>query len=94
MKLRIVNIRGGAKCDIRMDRRTPFGNPFPITNCDSRDGVCDKFGAYLDKHPELMEQFSALVDCFSDQDEVTLGCWCTPERCHVESYVNRYQETR
>ena len=90
MKFNIVHIIRGAGFDIRMDRLTPFGNPFMINLCNSRDNVCDKFDEYLEENPDLMKRFNTIVRTLSNRKEINLGCWCAPERCHVQSYVDRY----
>jgi hypothetical protein len=89
MQFRIVNLRTDA-CDVRMDRKTQFGNPFFMHGEWERDSVCEKFDAYLEAHPKLMQAFRDAVKQHEHKDVVRLGCWCAPKRCHVLSYIRRW----
>lgn len=61
---------------VRVDRRTPWGNPFEISGDGDRDTVCAAFDEhYLPFKPSLLRRLPTLRG-------KVLGCWCHPERCH------------
>lgn len=82
-----------------VDRRTPLGNPFSITNESTRDLACELYAAYFlktydrerrlldDYDPTSLPFFSLLTDIFSKAEfgDVYLACWCAPKRCHGET---------
>lgn len=70
----------GAK---RVDRTTPYGNPFVLGKNGNRDDVCDLFDqwVYDPEQAELREQAKReLRGC-------NLLCWCVPERCHATTWL-------
>ena len=64
-------------CYVRIDRRSPWGNPFVIPQHGDRDAVCDKHAEYLQTRPDLLK----LIEAGALTGKV-LGCWCWPLRCH------------
>ena len=88
----VANMRKGADTElidwakknkkyIRIDRKSPFGNPFIIGTDGDRDAVCDKYEEYFTSRPDLVKRIFELKG-------MVLGCWCYPERCHG-SYLAR-----
>ena len=79
---RLVNIRdlgriGTWPADVRrIDRRSPYGNPFVIGRDGDRDEVCDKFER--DVLPTL--DVTALRG-------KNLICFCAPKRCHCDALL-------
>lgn len=69
-----VNIRS-QEFDVRIDRRTKWGNPFVIGRDGNRDEVIKKFRDWIVNQPELM---AALPELKGKR----LGCWCNPQACH------------
>lgn len=75
----LINMHGGkSKYDIRIDRGTPFGNPFKIGRDGDREQVIEKYRTWFYKR--------LTDDSFRDKvlslKGKTLGCWCVPDLCH------------
>ena len=73
-------------------RGSPLGNPYPITQTESRDFVCDKYEEYLDtqitaKNPSIIKELNRLYNLYQD-GPITLLCFCHPKRCHGETIRN------
>jgi hypothetical protein len=60
---------------VRIDRRSPWGNPFVIGRDGDRDAVCERYEAEWPHDPQLPAMLDTLVG-------KALGCWCAPQRCH------------
>ena len=61
---------------VRIDRRTPWGNPFEMPGDGDRDTVIENYRThYLPCKPSLMSRLGELRG-------KALGCWCAPEPCH------------
>ena len=69
----------------RIDRGTPFGNPFRIGKDGDRAAVCEKFARFLGDHPELRRAAERLRG-------KVLGCHCYPFQCHGEAYAEAIGE--
>jgi len=84
---KVANLRHTDDYDQRIDRRTKFGNPFPIDDYDEngrercikdcREYIYNK----LDSDPEFREAVESL-------DGKTLACWCKPKDCHGDVIVD------
>ncbi len=61
--------------DVRIDRRSKWGNPFVIGKDGSRSEVIAKYEAWIKTQPELL---AALPELKGKR----LGCWCAPLACH------------
>jgi hypothetical protein len=87
----VVNMRTcsppwGQPGDVRIDRTTKWGNPFPLTSESKRDEVCDLYIRYMrnlidNGNRDIRELIHAK----------RLGCWCKPYRCHGD-YLKRLIE--
>lgn len=67
---------------MRIDRRTPWGNPFELPGDGDRDTVINNYAEhYLPFKPSLTEQIDTL-------NGKALGCWCAPEPCHGDVLKN------
>lgn len=60
----------------RIDRRTPWGNPFEMPG----DGTRGQVIAHYDKH--YLPYKRSLRDRLHELKGKALGCWCAPEACH------------
>lgn len=61
---------------MRIDRRSPWGNPFELPSDGDRDTVIRNYEQhYLPFKPSLLDQLP-------DLKGKALGCWCAPEPCH------------
>jgi len=78
--MEIVNLKR-EKCDVRCDRTSILGNPFHIGRDGTRDEVCDKYKEYfigmINKYPKFK---TAVLSIRGKR----CGCWCAPDRCHLE----------
>lgn len=60
----------------RIDRRTPWGNPFEMPDDGDRATVIASYEKYyLPNKPSLLSKLDSLRG-------KALGCWCAPEPCH------------
>jgi predicted transcriptional regulator len=61
---------------MRIDRKTPWGNPFELPGDGDRDTVIASYEQhYLPYKPSLTGRIDEL-------NAKALGCWCAPEPCH------------
>jgi transcriptional regulator with XRE-family HTH domain len=61
---------------MRIDRKTPWGNPFELPGDGDRDTVIASYEEhYLPYKPSLTKRIDEL-------NAKALGCWCAPEPCH------------
>lgn len=60
---------------VRIDRRSKWGNPYPMRNEADRAAVCDRYADHLATRPDLLAQIGEL------RGRVLL-CWCHPKPCH------------
>lgn len=87
----ICNLRK-EKCnmpyDVRVDRSSILGNPFPMKNEDDRYNVCYKYDKYFDERINKDENFKKelirIYNIYEKYGKVRLFCWCAPKRCHAE----------
>ncbi len=61
---------------IFVGRPTPWGNPFVLSIDGTRDEVCDKYAALVERSPALR---AAIKKHLKGKD---LVCVCAPKRCH------------
>ena len=59
-RVEVVNM-DYADYDVRIDRRTPRGNPFKIDRNTSRSEVIEKYGRWTEKRPHLVTSLVAEV---------------------------------
>lgn len=65
---------------VRIDRNSEFGNPFELGPDGDRDTVCDSFEIYFGRKYSLHDRVLGLKG-------KVLGCWCYPERCHGNHFI-------
>jgi hypothetical protein len=78
----VVNMRntpdfGSRPGDVRIDRRTKWGNPFPMRGEATRNLVCDQYEKWFEEQEHL-----GRLDINELHEARRLGCWCKPKRCH------------
>lgn len=65
--------------DVRIDRKTRWGNPFYLSKESERAEVINKYRVYLKDQIKIgnvtLEELAALHG-------KRLGCWCSPKPCH------------
>jgi hypothetical protein len=91
-----VNMRHTRDYDVRIDRRTRWGNPYRIGVDGTRDEVIARYRLYLQAEiaagrvtrDDLAAlhgteaEFSRSVREFRSWAHLRLGCWCAPLPCH------------
>jgi hypothetical protein len=80
----VVNLRAGDAYDVRIDRRTRWGNPFRIGRDGDRETVIAKYRAHLER--ELAAGHVTFADLAALHGK-RLGCWCVPQPCHGDVLV-------
>ncbi len=70
----VVNIRE-SHYDVRIDRKTKWGNPFIIGKDGTREEVIRQYEQWICEQPHLMNSLHELKN-------KKLGCWCHPLPCH------------
>lgn len=88
----VVNMRTcsppwGQPGDVRIDRRTKWGNIFVMERESDRDAVCYRYSVYLKRQIALGQ-----LDLIELKDAKRLGCWCKPKRCHGDEILKAMQE--
>lgn len=81
---RVVNLSRHAY-DVRIDRRTKWGNPFVIGRDGNRADVIGKYERYIRQRPDLL---AALPELHGKR----LGCHCRPLACHGDVLVKLIAE--
>ena len=97
--IRIVNLRNYVPMDnevlIKIDRSSFLGNPYYMSNESKRDEVCNKYEIYFKNKffndMDFQEKFLDLIKYAQRYENIALGCWCYPKRCHGNT-VKRYLE--
>lgn len=84
--MRPVNLRRES-CDVRCDRATPLGNPFPMQCEADRETVIANYRQWL--WAKMQAQDSAVMaQLLSIKEGDRLGCWCAPKPCHCDVIIN------
>ena len=103
MSIRIINLKNYKLNEnevlIKVDRTTTVGNPFIMHNESERDEVCDKYDEYFNnivikdirKDTKFMDYLRYIYKIAKKQN-VALGCWCAPKRCHAETIKSFIEE--
>lgn len=71
---RVVNLKEETY-DVRIDRKTKWGNPFVIGKDGTREEVIRQYELYITEQRHLM-------DALPELKGKRLGCWCAPAACH------------
>lgn len=87
----VVNMRTcdppwGQPGDVRIDRASKWGNPFPITDTASRMMVLEMYKPYMEQ--KLEGEF----DIAEIAGAKRLGCWCKPQACHGDFLKRKIDE--
>jgi len=80
---RSAKLAGKASKVTPIDRRSIFGNPFPLSKYSREDSILQYsiwFYRQLEFRPEFVEAVKNLKGC-------TLGCWCVPKPCHGDVII-------
>jgi len=78
---RVVNILTKPYPDgVYIGRPSKWGNPFQIGRDGTRDEVIEKYRQWILTQPELLAALPELKG-------KTLGCFCSPKKCHGDVLV-------
>jgi hypothetical protein len=77
MQTVVVNMRRD-DWDVRIDRRSKWGNPYVLGEDGDRAEVCQKYRERLLDRIDLLESLEELRG-------LRLGCWCKPLQCHGDT---------
>ena len=77
---------------IDISRTSPLGNPFYLSDPNDdylRNMVCDQYHHWFkhkikDSNSDIMQELLRIYKITKTQD-VILGCYCAPKRCHGET---------
>jgi len=86
---KVVNIRKN-KYEIRIDRKSIFGNPFILGVDGNRDEVIEKYKKYF---YEKIKRDSDFKNKVLNLKGKILGCWCKPKECHGDIIVKYLEES-
>jgi hypothetical protein len=91
MGIRIENMHSFKGQGIRIDRKSPVGNPFWMKDESMRDEVCLRYRPYFADQMKRNAVFYAyivdILDKYRRGEDVVLLCWCAPKKCHGETIV-------
>lgn len=83
---------------VRIDRGTPWGNPYIGGIDGNRDEVCDKHLEWLNKWVEFKQEVKITIGRMTYSNKWVIEnvhllrgkhpiCWCSPERCHGDTLI-------
>jgi len=85
VKTTLVNMKTCKDSDIvRIDRSSPFGNPFRIGKDGDRKECIDKYRIAFNLLIKKSESFKQQVLNLKGKK---LGCWCKPSPCHGDVII-------
>lgn len=76
-----------------------LGNPFKLYSEKDRNIVCDNYEKYFHDQLKSNPEFKNAVDNLINDlkyNNVILGCFCYPKRCHantIQNYINSIRES-
>ena len=76
LRMMTLVVKIPAPYDVYIGRPSIWGNPFVIGRDGDRATVLQKYGAYLSRHPQLVERARR------ELRGKILGCYCAPLPCH------------
>jgi hypothetical protein len=94
--IEIMNLRKSKPSrpsDVKVDRSSILGNPFPMNGESQRDAVCDQYKPYHAKRMtgssssdlNFQKEMYRLKALYLKHGKLRLFCWCAPKRCHVST---------
>lgn len=76
---------------VKICRPSPLGNPFILGKDGDRDEVCNKYEIWFctkvraGDDTKFNSELNRIKELYLEYGELSLFCWCTPERCHAET---------
>ena len=93
--IQICNLRKektSKQYDVKCDRSSVLGNPFPMKTEAKRDECCEQYSqrflSIMDKPDEFKKfhkEMQRLLAIYRLHGKLRLFCWCAPKRCHTET---------
>jgi hypothetical protein len=79
---------------VYVGRPTPLGNPFRLFREEDRNKVVDQYATWLDEqvrrgNPAVTQALEELYRMLKRRGDITLLCFCAPQRCHAEVIAER-----
>jgi len=100
MKTRVVHCKE-EPCDVYIGRKNGtqehYGNPFPISRYCDREMSINNFRMWIkgiDFQDILPYRRKWILDNLGKLRGKTLGCWCHPEKCHGDVYIELLEEKK
>lgn len=107
----LINLRNctdwGREGDIKIDRTTIFGNPFPIGMCTengdpkfyTRDSCIRRYAEFIYTGEVVTvngksydaEDINKAIDQLAKTPPLRVGCWCRPLPCHGSVIIKLLQ---
>jgi hypothetical protein len=85
--IRILNTHHSTSVGVYVGRPTLLGNPYHVQH-DGREQAVERYRAWLRRQWQgggaVKEALLELARAYKERDELTLLCWCAPQRCHAE----------
>jgi hypothetical protein len=75
----VVNLKNQGY-DVRIDRKTKWGNPYVVGRDGTREECIHKYDEWVQEQDHLMISLHELKG-------KRLGCWCHPHPCHGDVLV-------
>ncbi len=83
------NCMPSCEFDVRIDRKTVFGNPFRIESEEQRNYILDEHKKYfyerVKNNADFENNIKQLMQIYKRNRLLNLFCWCYPKRCHAET---------
>lgn len=82
---------------VYIGRGSPLGNPFVMRSEEDRDSVCDKYEEFFNKqiqegNQEILKELRRIY-LLAKRQNIVLGCYCSPKRCHgetIKKFLDKY----
>ena len=81
-KTTVVSMRTDDEYDMRVDRRSPWGNPYKPANDTAGDPV-NAIRCYA--HWLNQPRRGWLLDRVGELQGKRIACWCAPDLCHADA---------
>ena len=78
----VIHVRDMQYGDVRVDRKTMWGNPFPITKYCDREEAIRRYRTWL--WDRMIANNLILPEELVTLYGKRLACWCAPKACHAE----------
>ncbi len=78
----VINMRDTKQFDVRIDRKTKWGNPYRIGKGQyTREDSMLEYKKYILRREDLLRDLGEL-------EGKVLGCWCKPKACHGDILID------